>query len=96
MKRKKIKSKDIGACAPSISCGDCGEDCYGASPDAQFAYALIDDVYWCEWCDQEWEFPEGKELKVIYVENPSYWRGKALAKKYKEDEEKEIGREDKG
>ena len=81
MKRKKIKSKDIGACAPSISCGDCGEALIGVSPEHQFAYALIDDVYWCEWCDQEWEFPEGKELKVIYVNDPYYWKAKKTKEK---------------
>ena len=89
MKRKKIESKNIAAETPGIICGDCGGDCYGLSPDSQFAYSYMDNAYYCDWCGQEWEFPEAKNLKVIYVNDPYYWRGKALAKKYKEDEEKE-------
>ena len=70
MKRKKIKSKDISAETPGITCGDCGGDCYGTSPDGWFAYAYKDEAYYCDMCGQEWEFPEGVWLKVIYVKYP--------------------------
>jgi len=83
MKRKKIKSKDISASTPAISCGDCGGGCYDIEEGN--AYNWMGDAYYCEVCDQEWEFPEGKELKVIYVNNPYYRTDKALAKKYKEE-----------
>tara|TARA_R100001530_G_C4305473_1_gene151575 strand:+ start:233 stop:442 length:210 start_codon:yes stop_codon:yes gene_type:complete len=68
MKRKKIKSKHISAETPGITCGDCGGGCFDIEEGN--AYNWIGTAYYCEWCGQEWEFPEGVYLKVVYAKRP--------------------------
>ena len=62
MKRKKLKSKQVGADILAVEF-DCGGSCFGLE---SLAANNIEKEWYCEECDQEWELPDNVVPEVIF------------------------------
>jgi hypothetical protein len=62
LKRKKLKSKQVGADILAVEC-DCGGGCFGLET---LAANCFDRTFYCEDCDQEWELPDNVVPEVIF------------------------------
>jgi len=62
MKRKKLKSNQVGVDILAVEC-DCGEGCFGLQ---SLAANNHDRAWYCEACYQEWELPDNVFPEVIF------------------------------